>query len=51
MDDITALYCRMDDFCKKFEPEFNARLLSEGKKQRLRPCCLSLAELMNLSSG
>ncbi len=38
----------MDDFSKKFAPECNVRLLSEGERQRLRPCCLSLAELMIL---
>ncbi len=34
MNDITELYCLLDDFCKKFEPVLNAKLLTEGSKQR-----------------
>ncbi len=48
MDHITELYCLMDDFCKEFEPELNKKLLSSGKRQRLRASSLSLAELMTL---
>lgn len=48
MDDLTALYCLMDDFCKKHEAALNQRLLAEGKIKRVRPTGLSLAELMTL---
>jgi len=48
MNDITELYCLMDDFCKKFEPILNAQLLTDGAKQRIRATSLSLAELMTL---
>ncbi len=48
MDHITELYCLMDDFCKEFEPELNKKLLSSGKRKRLRATNLSLAELMTL---
>ena len=48
MDHITELYCLMDDFCKEFEPELNKKLLSSGKRKRLRATSLSLAELMTL---
>ncbi|UAW63663.1 IS982 family transposase [Mycoavidus sp. HKI] len=48
MDNLTELYCLMDDFCKEFEPELNKKLLSSGKRQRLRATSLSLAELMTL---
>ena len=50
MDNLTELYCLMDDFCKVFEPRMDAHLLAEGtKKRRRRSCSLSLAELMTLA--
>lgn len=48
MDNLTELYCLIDDFCKEFEPEFRTRLLTNGKCKRNRATCLSLAELMTL---
>lgn len=48
MDDLTELYCLIDDFCQEFEPELKARLLSDGKPHRSRKGGLSLAELMTL---
>jgi len=48
MDDLTELYCLMDDFCKEFEPALRARLIADGKVHRHRPARLSLAELMTL---
>lgn len=48
MDDLTEIYCLMDDFCKEFEPEFKTLLLTDGKRQRQRATSLSLAELMTL---
>jgi transposase len=49
MDSLTELFCLMDDFCRRFEPAFEQRLLSTGKKTRRRRCELSLAELMTLT--
>lgn len=49
MDNLTELYCLMDDFCKVFEPQQRARLLAvDGKRRRARQGGLSLAELMTL---
>jgi len=49
MDNLTELYCFVDEFCKEFEPLFKTRLLSAtGKHKRNRATCLSLAELMTL---
>lgn len=31
MDDLTETYCLIDDFYKAFEPQLNARLLTDGK--------------------
>ncbi len=30
MDDLTETDCRIDDFYKVFEPQLNARLLTDG---------------------
>ena len=48
MDDLTETYCRMDDFYKAFEPQLNARLLTDGKRHRSRKGSLSVPELMTL---
>ena len=48
MDNLTELYCLMDDFCKIFEPQMETHLLAKGTKRRRRACSLSLAELMTL---
>lgn len=48
MDNLTELYCLMDDFCKEFEPQFRTLLLTDGKRKRHRAASLSLAELMTL---
>lgn len=48
MDYLIELYCLMDDFCKEFEPAFNAKLLEDGTRRRLREAGLSVAELMTL---
>lgn len=48
MDDLTELYCLMDDFCKVFEPEWHAKLVRDGKRHRNRRPGLSLAEQMTL---
>lgn len=48
MLDVTELYCLMDDFCQEFEPQFNAKLLTQGQRRRIRASGLSLSELMTL---
>lgn len=48
MEDITELYCMIDDFCKEFEPQLTARLLAKGQRRRLRLASLSLSEIMTL---
>lgn len=49
MDHLTELFCLIDDFCRLFEPAFEQRLLTSGKRKRRRRCELSLAELMTLA--
>ncbi len=47
MENLTELYCLMDDFCKDFEPKMHEILLNNGSKRRRRSTQLSLAEMMN----
>ena len=49
MDDLTELFCLIDDFCKQFEPVLKARLLADTQRRRWRQGNLSLAELMTLA--
>jgi len=49
MDSLTELFCLIDDFCQAFEPEWEKRLLADGKKKRQRPASLCLSELMTLA--
>lgn len=49
MDNLTELFCLMDDFCRLFEPAWEQRLLASGKKKRKRRSELSLSELMTLA--
>lgn len=48
MDNLTDIYCLIDDFCKEFEADLNAILLTDGKRKRIRRASLSVAELMTL---
>lgn len=48
MDNLTEIYCLMDDFCKEFEPWLNRHLLANGQCKRIRAAGLSMAELMTL---
>jgi transposase len=48
MDDLTELFCRIADFCKKFEPEMYSRLLTDKQRFRRRKTQLSLSEMMTL---
>lgn len=46
--DVTALFCSVDDFCQSFVPQWNQTLLTDGTRKRLRPCSLSLSEIMTI---
>ena len=49
MDNLTELYCLVDNFCRVFEPLWEQHLLTTGKKQHCRAASLSLSELMTLA--
>ena len=46
MDNLTELYCHIDDFYQQFKPEFDAHLIATGR-QRLRACKISVSEMTN----
>ena len=48
MDSLLELFCDVDDFCQKFEPNWNKRLLASGERQRQRQRSLSLSEIMTI---
>lgn len=48
MDNLTELFCLLDDFCRRFEPAWEQRQLTTGAHQRRRRTTLSLSELMTL---
>jgi hypothetical protein len=45
---LTAIFCFVDDFCKKILPEFRKNLIDNGRKIRVRTDCLSEAEIITI---
>jgi len=48
MDDLMAIFCDIDDFCKAFEPAYARRVLHAGQRQRARRTALTLRETLTL---
>lgn len=48
MDNLTELYCLIDDFCKTIEADCPTVLLGNGQVKRQRDASLSTAELITL---
>ena len=48
MYSLEELFCRVDDFCQTFEPQWQKQLLSDGERTRNRPGQLSLSEIMTI---
>ena len=48
MDQLLAIFCDIDDFCKAFEPVYARRLLHAGQRQRTRRTTLALSEILTL---
>ena len=46
--DIVALFCHIDDFCRRFEPQWRSHRLAAGPRQRQRSGTLSLSEVMTI---
>ncbi|STY94297.1 Transposase DDE domain [Moraxella atlantae] len=53
MDNLEALYCHIDDYCKTYTAEQQKKMLTlkrkSSKKTRNKPCCISLAEIITIS--
>jgi hypothetical protein len=47
-DNLITTFCKIDDFCIKFEPEWLATLLSPNSGKRARRSDLSLSEIMTI---
>lgn len=45
---LLELFCDVDDFCLKFEPQWQAHLLDSGVKRRNRQSGLCLSEIMTI---
>jgi len=48
MSQLIAMFCDIDDFCKRFEPLYMRRLLQSGQRQRTRQTVLALREIMTI---
>lgn len=46
--ELVSLFYLVDEFCKGFEPQWQAHLLGSGAVQRVRPCSLSLSEVLTI---
>jgi len=48
MDQLIAIFCDRDEFCKAFEPVYARRLLHIGQRHRTRSTTLALSEMLTL---
>lgn len=48
MFSLDALFCRVDDFCQKFEPHWQQKLLNYEGIKRVRSKSLCLSEIMTI---
>lgn len=51
MPSLEELFCSVDDFCQRFEPQWERQLLGNGLQQRKRARSLSLSEIMTILIG
>jgi hypothetical protein len=46
--ELVTLFYLVDEFCKVFEPEWHAHLLTSGEARRIKPSSLSLSEVLTI---
>jgi hypothetical protein len=46
--DWTVLFCGVDDFCQRFEPQWKTRLIEAGQRRRKRKGTLVLSEIITI---
>lgn len=49
MDNLTEMFCKIDDFYKEFGPAFEKKLLTENIKKRKRSRKISMSEIMTIA--
>ena len=47
-DQITEIFCNVDDFCLEFEKEIQTHLLTEGKPRKNRPFAMADSEVITI---
>jgi hypothetical protein len=45
---LTELFCTVDDFCKIFLPQWNAKLIETGQRRRIKEGNMSVSEIMTI---
>ena len=48
MNQLTEVFCDVDDFCKVFIPQWEKQLLEDGTRQRKRSGHMSTSEIMTI---
>ena len=48
---LTKIFVNVDDFCRKFESQWSAYLLTSGRRHREREVQLSLSEMLTITIG
>lgn len=51
MENITEIFCDVDDFCHVFMPVWEKQLLSDGRRRRQRATRISMSEIMTILIG
>lgn len=46
--ELVTLFYLIDEFCKEFEPKWRAERLASGERQRIRPCTMTLTEILTV---
>jgi hypothetical protein len=45
---LEELFCQVDDFCKRFMPQWEATLISEGVQQKHWQCQMTASEIITI---
>ena len=46
---LIELYCVVDDFCKIFLPQWEAKLIETGQRKRIKDGNMSVGEIMTIN--
>ena len=47
-ENLTRIFCSVDDFCEEFEPWLKSRIVEDGDLKRRRSSRMSLSEVMTI---